>query len=528
MSALVGEGPEQFLLETLLWTGVLIGIVLLLRRPVSRWLGPQAAYALWALPFARLLMPPLELPAWLAPAEPAAPDASFTYTVMTSEEAAAPLAATPAAEPVNWLAIALVIWALGTTAFLVRRFQQYFAMRRELLAEARPMGEAGKVRLIETPATNAPIAFGVRDKIIALPLGFMALTERTTRDLALEHELAHHRGHDLLANFAVQPLFAMHWFNPLGWVGWRAMRRDQEAACDARVIASRGTEHKGAYASVIAGFATGPHVALAAPMACPVLGDKSIIHRLRSLTMSDISPRRRTAGRALMAAGLLALPLTATITYASAPAAPAAPAAPLSSLAPGAVPVPPAPPAPPLPMMLQAAPDIEVEVDENGDTVRVERRVIVHNTSEKHADGSEHPAKHVERKVMIRDPENKLSAADRDKIMAEVRRSLDEADAEIDAAMHQMRVAKIELDGAKHGMTKVSIECRGGDKGAEWRTKDGETVTRLCTSDVMAQALEGLKQARAEIARTREMDAEMRAEVIKALDEKIASWKSRD
>ena len=528
MSALWGEGAGQaFLLETLVWTGALIALVLVLRRPVSRWLGPQAAYALWLLPMLRLLMPPLVLPSWMNAAPPAdemgeaAEMTTFVYTT-TGEIAATPIAAE---QPFDWIALALGAWALGMAVFLYRRFQQYFEMRRELLAEARPMGEAGKVRLVETPATTAPIAFGVRDKVIALPIGFMALTARDTRELALEHELAHHRAHDLLANFLVQPLFAMHWFNPLGWAGWRAMRRDQEAACDARVIAARGTETRGAYASVIAGFATGPHVALAAPMACPVLGDKSIIHRLRSLTMSDISPRRRNAGRALMAAGLLALPLTATITYAA--AAPEAPAAP-SVVA--AVPAPPAPPAPVLPISLQAAPEVDVEVttDEDGNEVRVERHVIVLRNDEEGDDGEHRGTKHVERKVVIHDPKSKLTAEERAEMMAEIRESLAEADVEIDSAMKDVRVAMMEMKDGKGGLTKVSVECRGGDKGAEWRSEDGETVTRLCTSEVRASAIAGLKEARAEIAKNTEMDAQMRAEVLKALDEKIAAWKSRN
>ena len=58
---------QSFAFETLLWTGALIALVLVLRRPVTRHFGPGAAYALWLLPFARLLLPPLVLPAWLAP-----------------------------------------------------------------------------------------------------------------------------------------------------------------------------------------------------------------------------------------------------------------------------------------------------------------------------------------------------------------------------------------------------------------------------------------------------------------------------
>ena len=166
----------------------------------------------------------------------------------------------------------------------------------------------------------------------------IALTKpaETARDLALAHELAHHRGGDLLVNILVQPLFALHWFNPLGRYGWLALRRDQEAACDARVVHGRDRVERAHYAALIAGAAAAPRAALAAPMACPVLGEKSIIHRLRNLTMTDHSIRRRRMGGTLIGFAALALPLTASITYAQseAPEAPLPPEAPRPPAAP--------------------------------------------------------------------------------------------------------------------------------------------------------------------------------------------------
>lgn len=335
-----------FLLDTLLMTGVLIALVLVLRRPVSRAFGPQLAYALWALPLLRFVMPPILLPASFAPQDSAAvvPE-TVEVIMMPSPEAVVPMVApvpvdsfeTVAAGPetgfaaaLPWLELALAVWLGGALAFLAWRYVSYRRMRRELLAEARPVGEVGKVRLVETPSVTSPVAFGLLDKVVALPMFFMVLEDRGARDLAIAHELAHHRGRDLAANIVAQPLLALHWFNPLAWLGWRAMRRDQEAACDARVMASCGRVERSRYAEVIASFAAGPRLAMAAPMACPVLGEKSIIHRLRSLKMDDVSRRRRLLGRGLVIAGGLALPLTATVTYAQseAPDAPDAPAAP--------------------------------------------------------------------------------------------------------------------------------------------------------------------------------------------------------
>src|SRR5690606_35028482 len=111
---------------TLLYTGLLIAVVLLVRRPAARWLGPQFAYALWVLPFLRLLMPPIVLPASLAPKpEPvqaaAASAAEWVETAAVALPpdalaASAPLAAaTPQAVAPAWgwselAGVALSVW----------------------------------------------------------------------------------------------------------------------------------------------------------------------------------------------------------------------------------------------------------------------------------------------------------------------------------------------------------------------------------------------------------------------------------
>ncbi|WOI54203.1 M56 family metallopeptidase [Parvularcula sp. LCG005] len=59
-------------LQNSLWVAALIGLVLVLRRPVAKHVGPRAAYALWALPLLRLIMPTVPVPA-LEPAPAPAP-----------------------------------------------------------------------------------------------------------------------------------------------------------------------------------------------------------------------------------------------------------------------------------------------------------------------------------------------------------------------------------------------------------------------------------------------------------------------
>jgi beta-lactamase regulating signal transducer with metallopeptidase domain len=532
---------SAWLIDTLLYTGTLIALVPVLRRPVGRFLGPQIAYALWALPFRRLLLPPIVLPADLAPEAASAPLAQGAeWTPLAIDVAAEPAAPTMAVAdalpsaplpPPTWewtdlIAPAASLWAGVALAFLAWRLVTYRRMRGELLEGARPVGEIGRVRLVETPALAAPVAFGVLDKVIALPPLFMAQHDIAARDLAIAHELAHHQGQDLLANMAAQALLALHWFNPLAWYGWRAMRRDQEAACDARVLAGRGREERLRYAALIAGIATGPRsldfkAALAAPMACPVLGERSIVHRLRSLSMSEFSRRRRWLGRSLLGASALALPLTASISYAASaqltevdPSLPAAPAAEIAPAAPVA--------------------PVVGEADEH----RVHTFVLRREGPE-----GEHVVREVQAPRPPRAPRAPQSEWHGDFDSEEFQASMAEFEREMEkygeewaknapewekfgqemarmGEQHRSQALAM-AEQARRNAPEVVHSCDEGES-RRTTTEDGRPRIVFCQRDIeLAAARSGLRSARNAIARNREISDEVRRDILEDLDEEI-------
>ena len=570
----------DWLMDTLVWTAVLIGGVLLVRRPVARWFGPQVAYALWLLPMARLVLPPITLPAWMAPADipqdfesavlPATAPASPVATQEGAWEALAhpgaaasdpALSTTPAygLEALPLVEIVGAIWLIGAAIFLWRRFASYFDLRDDLLRGAREVGRSGRIRLVETPGIAAPLAFGVIDPVIALPEGFMASHDRRARDLALEHEFAHHRGHDLLINVAVQPLFAMHWWSPLGHYGWLALRRDQEAACDARVVERRPVEDRAAYAALIAGFAAGPRLSLAAPMACPVLGDKSIIHRLRSLNMTDTSPRRRWTGRSLLGAAVLALPLTASIGYAASeiaappappappeppmvgdlgeapPAPPAPPALPGGEMPP-APPVPPVPPAPPRIASLGALDGQNLRVDVSVDERDGERTVtVIRNGKRYTGEEAERMLEQMEidleaqGRAIEREVEKSVAMAERHARLAERHALISEREAErIEREVEreaQRTALRHEAAAASHAVrVNTVLEC-SGDNLTRVSSAGSATTVSICAENIkrtaMSAARESLRQARAAIKADRNLSSKERAEALRGIDEAI-------
>ncbi len=526
---------STFLFDTMLATGSLIGLVLLLRRLVGRLFGAQAAYALWLLPFLRLLLPPIEFPASMAPQSTGGVPVE-TVLVYAAKAPAAPTEVGP-----DWAAIAIGLWLAGALAFLVWRTLSYLSMREKLLDNANAVGEAGAVRLVESPAVSAPVAFGVRDKVIALPIDFMAWHDRKARDLALAHELAHHNGNDLLINVLAQSMLALHWFNPLAWIGWRAMRRDQEVACDARVLAGQGGEVRADYGRLIAGLAGGPRLALASPMACPVLGEKSIIHRLRSISMPEPSKTRRHLGRGLLIGAALALPLTATIGFAApeAPMPPAHPAAPDTPVASDA------------PKITKRIVIVEKDGVASADDTKLKTRVVERNgktivfktdkdltdaeIEEKIAKAEAAMPKDIDELVKSDDKPGELPAGADGKVRRMVIIHGDGAQAITETAsdgkpIKVFRLHKREGDGPT-AMTGTMQGCGDGEarEVISEGSKDGKkqiVKVRICAKSdpamASAHALDGLKAARERILGDNGMSGEVKAKVLEELDREIA------
>jgi beta-lactamase regulating signal transducer with metallopeptidase domain len=326
----------DWLTGTLLATSLLMALVLLVREPVRRQFGPAAAYGLWLIPALRMLMPPL------------------TDTVERMVPAARPIAATSpqltqadllsAAQPGlfdtigGWETLAISAWMAGALVMLVGDFFLYRWQRREVLRDGVQLAKLDGIRIVRSPAVSGPMAFGILDKVIALPIDFDDRYEPDERRLAFDHELSHHRSGDLAVSHFAFGLLCLQWFNPLAWLCHAAFRFDQEAACDARVLDKTSGGHRVAYAQAIAKAASGGALLFAGALDRP----RTLHRRLQSMLTSP-STRRRFAGKALIAVtAAAALPITASrateyvdvAVAQSAEAAPSPPAATTPAAAP--------------------------------------------------------------------------------------------------------------------------------------------------------------------------------------------------
>lgn len=322
----------RWLGETSLAVSILILLVLIIRKPFAKAFGARAAYALWLAPAARPFLPELML---LPAPEPVAPYVFNAQPLTWAVETAAPIAAAPYDFWSLAAAAALVLWATVAFAWFNMKLESQSAFMRRMTAASKPapdaiqqqadeiarrlgLKRAPQVRFSDDNETG-PCLSGLFRPAIFLPSGFERDYSRAERRLALAHEIAHVARGDMAATLAALALQALQWPNPLAHLCLRAFRTDQEAACDAYVLARCATGDSAAAgeyaAAILKSVRTGTNSpAYGLSLAHPVK------ERLMLLKSRKKSPLRLVAGGAAVAVFTVAsLAGTASYGYAAHP-----------------------------------------------------------------------------------------------------------------------------------------------------------------------------------------------------------------
>lgn len=502
---MIAPASIAWLGDTLLVTSVMMALVLLIRKPVASAFGARIAYLLWLIPAARFVMPTLT-----GPADPGVtPDMAITSLSLIQPAALSSVpveAAAPSYFEVLW-SVLPAIWLGGAVVCLLVIGICHLVFRRRLLASAvEAPGHAG-FRVIRSPIVSIPLAIGILRPMIVVPADFETQFRAAERLHILRHEAEHHRHGDLWANLVAALVLSAHWFNPVAWVSWKAFRLDQEKCCDARVTASVDGRERAVYAATLAKAVIGPRVRTV-PLIAPMIARTELKERLKMLNETRAFSRPRTIV-GLAAIGMaLATGLMVTATVVPATAAPGATAS-AGDVArtPPTPPTPPAPPAPadvplspsapPVPMapLAPLAPAAAQAGDEAGEK---------HVTIIRKEDGK----RIVERRIIRSDGHSAMPT-----------------DAEIAAMIPEIDVQRIK--GKCDTGEPVVSETVTGKDGKQQKIRIQLCGDRAMAQNARASALEGLTEARGEIASDGDMPASVRAQVLANLDRQIARMRAQ-
>jgi beta-lactamase regulating signal transducer with metallopeptidase domain len=284
------------LLETSIFSGIILAAILLFKTLFKKHLSPFLQYALWFLLIARLLVPVTPDPGFHFITLPAAqvgqmqPESSVSSGTAPAEIQAAsaegptlfpetasavqdsnPLASAegpassgrfPAISPA---ALLLLAWVCGMAFFLLRLLSEYALLKGNLSHASAPpssricllaqkvkkdLGLHANIRVVLADGLNSPALSAKFRPTIMLPAHFL-LQGDAQIEFALRHELMHFKQKDHLITLLLAVLRAVYWFNPVIWIAFKKIKSDMESACDSMAARNMDAAQKKDYAATI-------------------------------------------------------------------------------------------------------------------------------------------------------------------------------------------------------------------------------------------------------------------------------------
>lgn len=239
------------------------GVVLLMAFALARLLRRQSSslrYGILLAAFASqiailtfgALLPRWHVMPWRAPSLGQTVNAPPQIVVSDAPTATPDVAATAIQREARRVPALLIFgfWVLGFALVAARLIRASVASRR-LLRRAKPicdqasidlmhetahaLGVTRHVALLEDPSIRTPVAVGILNPAVVVPVDARLWSPQRRRAVLL-HELAHVYRFDLFALRSVELVTAIFWFSPMVWIAAATLRLERERACDDIVL----------------------------------------------------------------------------------------------------------------------------------------------------------------------------------------------------------------------------------------------------------------------------------------------------
>lgn len=193
----------------------------------------------------------------------------------------------------NAVSVLLLAWSAGGAVTLARAC---IAQRRFVRAMgALQRREDGSWQASADPGLPALVGL-LRPRVVVGP-AFDAMFDARQRALVLRHEQSHRQHGDHWANAMLLLLRCLFWFHPLARWTARRFQRDQELACDARVLADDPAQRRSYAMALLAAQGVHPGVAVA----CHWRGPSQLKERISMLKQGKRGWVSTTGGQLLLA-----------------------------------------------------------------------------------------------------------------------------------------------------------------------------------------------------------------------------------
>ena len=170
-----------------------------------------------------------------------------------------------------WIPLVTAVWVVGIALMLIYTAVSYFLLRRKVDTAIRLRNN-----IFQSENVDSPFVLGIMKPTIYLPFQM----DSGNLEYVIAHEEAHIRRKDHWWKPFGFMLLAVHWFNPLMWVGYILLCRDIELACDEKVIKELGNQQRADYSQALVDCSINRRSIAACPLA---FGEVGVKERVKSV-----------------------------------------------------------------------------------------------------------------------------------------------------------------------------------------------------------------------------------------------------
>ncbi len=306
--------------------------VLVVRRPVSRWLGARWAYYLWLVPLVGLLA--IASPVKSARQQFGFPDIGIPGINLVIDGTVTAIANfdTTGTHKTSGTTIGssfitaknlLILWLIGSLAVVLMLAVRSIRFATRMRSASRPLSVEEQSQIgarctaLAGSATTSvrinasdsgPAVTGMFRPLLLLPRDFFSRYSHDQQILILQHEQQHLRRHDLLWLYLARIYRCLFWFNPLVYLAERYLQLDQELSCDEKVLAGQSSETRRVYGETLL-LSAHPHEPL------PQVGYLPSFRQIKERTTMLKHHNHRLASHFFGAVLVVAVSIVASVTY---------------------------------------------------------------------------------------------------------------------------------------------------------------------------------------------------------------------
>ena len=140
-----------------------------------------------------------------------------------------------------------IVWITGMSVIASYSIVRFVLLKRRL-KDAKWIDR----NIYESDKVKTPFVFGLFTPKIYLP----DVLDNSEREYILKHENTHIEHGDWIIKIIGTAAVAVHWFNPLVWLGYFLLEQDIEMSCDETTVANMDDNMKQAYAISLVAYAS--------------------------------------------------------------------------------------------------------------------------------------------------------------------------------------------------------------------------------------------------------------------------------